>query len=98
MNLPVVFRPQAEAEVRDARRWYESRRAGLGDEFRAALDEVIERVGRQPGLFPQVHGAIRRALIQRFPYGIYFEVVAEQVLVLGVVHGHRDPTVWQARR
>ena len=98
MSDPVVFRPQAEAELLEAGRWYEERRPCLGTSFLTAIDEVIERVGRQPLLFPPVQGEMRRALVHRFPYGLYFEIMGEQVVVIGVVHGHRDPTVWRSRR
>jgi plasmid stabilization system protein ParE len=98
MTRPVVFRPQAEAEVLAARQWYEERRAGLGEQFRAALDEAIDRVSRQPDSFPRVHGEMRRALVRRFPFGLYFEIIDTQIVVLGVVHGHRDPRTWQSRR
>ena len=76
MTWLVVFRPQAEAEVLAARHWYEERRAGLGDQFRSALDDAIDHVSRQPESFPRVHGEIRRALVQRFPFGLYFETSA----------------------
>lgn len=97
MILPVVFRPQAEVEVLAARQWYEERRAGLGDEFRAAIEDTVERVSRQPESFPRVHSEMRRALVQRFPFGLYFEIIGSQIVVLGVVHGHRDPKTWKSR-
>ena len=98
MIRPVVFRPHAEVEVLAAQKWYEERRLGLGGEFRAVIDDAIDRVSRQPESFPRVHGEIRRALVQRFPFGLYFETIANQVVVLGVVHGHRDPKTWKSRR
>ena len=98
MNRPVVFRPQAERELLDAERWYEDRRPGLGREFRGALDEILGRVSALPLSFPKVHGDKRRALVPRFPYGLYFALVRDQVVVLGLVHGHRDPAVWTSRR
>ena len=98
MSPSVVFRPQAEAELLEAGRWYDERRPGLGASFLTAIDDVIERVGREPLLFPRVQGEMRRALVHRFPYGLYFEIIEEQVVVIGVVHGHRDPTVWRSRR
>jgi plasmid stabilization system protein ParE len=98
MSRPVVFRPQAEQELLDAERWYEQRRPGLGREFRAALDEVLARVRVLPLSFPKVHGEKRRALVPRFPYGLYFALVRDEVVVVGVVHGHRDSGVWISRR
>lgn len=98
MSRPVVFRPQAEREVLDAERWYESRRTGLGHQFRAALDETLARVSALPSSYPIVHGEKRRALVPRFPYGLYFALVDDTVVVIGLVHGHRDPLAWQSRR
>jgi hypothetical protein len=98
MIRSVVFRPQAEAEVLAARQWYEERRAGLGDRFRLALDETVERIVAQAESFPRVHGNIRRALVQHFPFGIYFEMIDGQAVVLGVVQGRRDPETWKSRR
>lgn len=98
MTRPVVFRPQAEHELLEAERWYEGRRPGLGSQFRAALDGTLARIGDQPLTFPVVHGEKRRALVPRFPYALYFALIDEQPVVVGVVHGHRDPTVWKSRR
>jgi len=98
MIRPIVFRPQAERELLEAERWYEDRRPGLGRQFRSALDQILTRVGEQPLTFPLVHGEKRRALVPRFPYALYFAVVGDTVVVAGVVHGHRDPAVWQSRR
>lgn len=39
---PPIFRPAAAADVEDAYQWYEDQRAGLGEEFLAAVSTVIE--------------------------------------------------------
>jgi hypothetical protein len=61
--LTVVFRPQAEDEALAVRRWYRSRRLGLGQEFGDELNRVIERIAAGPLLFPRVHGETRRAVV-----------------------------------
>ena len=61
MNRRVSFRPQAEAEALDTRDWYESRRQGLGAEFRAALNETIDRIVTNPLMYRRVRGETRRA-------------------------------------
>jgi plasmid stabilization system protein ParE len=98
MSRPVVLRPQAEFELLQAERWYEERKPGLGGEFRTALDGILGRASALPLSFPKVHGEKRRALVPRFPYALYFALIDEQVVVVGVVHGHRDPGVWKSRR
>jgi len=96
LNHTVVFRPEAEDEVVDAWRWYESRSAGLGDRFANAVDGLVDRLAENPLAFMQVHGEIRRAVLTRFPYAIYFRIDAAQIVVLAV-HGRQDPARWQAR-
>lgn len=86
----VVFRPEAEDEVLEARQWYESRSAGLGRRFAAAVDGLMTRIVANPHAFPEVHGQTRRAVLTRFPYAIYFRVAAGDVVVLAL-HGRQDP-------
>jgi plasmid stabilization system protein ParE len=92
----VVFRPQAEQETVDVRHWYEARRSGLGEEFGAEVDAVVARIAESPLLFPRVRGEIRRAVLTRFPYALYFRVTEQHIVVLAV-HGRQDPARWQKR-
>ena len=92
----VVFRPEAEDEVLEARHWYESRSEGLGGRFAAAVDTLLTRIVANPLVFPAVHGQTRRAVLTRFPCAIYFRVADRDVIVLAV-HGRQDPARWQAR-
>lgn len=54
-------------------------------------------IGRDPEHFPVVHGRLRRLLLQRFPYGVYFKVYARSISVVGVIHGYRHPDAWFKR-
>ena len=44
----MIIRPEAEADLANARDWYEGQRAGLGAEFLLCVEEVLERIGRMP--------------------------------------------------
>ena len=56
MTRRVVFRPEAENEVLETRRWYEERREGLGAEFASAFDAIVERIVTSPLAFAYAHG------------------------------------------
>ena len=62
MTPRLVFRPEARAEVREAREWYEAQSPGLGLEFARAVEAVLATISRTPAFFPVVEGATRRAL------------------------------------
>ena len=71
MAAKLVLAPEAELDLSEAYDWYESRRVGLGEEFLNSVDACIERIRRQPGIYPRVQEDYRRALIRRFPYAFF---------------------------
>ena len=95
---PPIVRPAASADVEDAYRWYEAQQTGLGEEFLAAADAAIKSVVANPLQFPVIHRQTRRALFRRFPYGLYYRIVSDQIIVVACMHGRRDPRRWQSRR
>lgn len=92
------LRDEAEDDLRDAAQWYEGERIGLGREFTQAARALLATVAREPERYPLVRAEVRRALMRRFPYAVYFIVEPESVIVLACVHVRRDPQVWQSRR
>jgi len=87
VSYRVLFRPQAQAELFEARDWYEARQDGLGVEFSAAVDATVSNISERPLTHPRVHNEIRRALLQRFPYAVFFQLLEGEIVVLAVVHG-----------
>ncbi|MGH8503707.1 MAG: type II toxin-antitoxin system RelE/ParE family toxin [Gammaproteobacteria bacterium] len=73
MTIPVIIRPEAELDLAAAQIWYEAEREGLGLEFRAAVSHSIELIRSHALMFPTVLRTIRRALLIRFPYALFFE-------------------------
>jgi plasmid stabilization system protein ParE len=97
MSLPLVFHPDVQPELNDAYRWYEQQRAGLGQDFLTALDEVFARLQQTPEAHQLIYRDVRRALPRRFPYGVYYRVHPDRVEVIAVQHSRRDPRQWQSR-
>lgn len=97
MKLRAVLRRAAAAEFREAREWYEARRAGLGAEFEACVDAAIVDAATNPERHPRVHGDIRRLLVREFPYAVFYVVEPRRVVVLAIFHCARDPAAWKAR-
>jgi plasmid stabilization system protein ParE len=93
----LIFRPEAVRELLEARRWYEDQRPGLGKLFAAAVDRALDLIAAHPLLFARVHGEIRRARIPGFPYGAFFRVASDEIVVVAFMHGSRHPRRWQSR-
>lgn len=101
--MRVELHPEARAELRAAAIWYDERRPGLGDELIAEVSSVLDKIGEVPASFQIWPGisptplSIRRAVVNRFPYIIAFEVHSEHTLVLAIAHAKRRPLYWLTR-
>ena len=95
--MRLVVRAAAEADIADAALWYEQRSPGLGREFLRAVDVALAEIARTPERYPIVHREARRALVRRFPYGVYFVATPGLVSVVACMHASRDPRRWQER-
>jgi plasmid stabilization system protein ParE len=97
MTKPVLLRPEAQLDLEDAAQWYNRQRGGLGYEF---LDEVVRgfaSISENSLLYPIVHKNIRRSLLRRFPFGVFYIDEPDKIVVIGVMHGSRDPKTWKTR-
>lgn len=94
---PLVFRRQARRELDGAGDWYEKERAGLGSDFFAAIEHLLNRIASNPEQFPVLFRGTHKAVAQRFPYCVYFRVKNQNVVVLAVFHSSRNPSTWQSR-
>ena len=97
MSLPIAWRPEAEGDLLTARDWYKWQRSGLGEEFADAVDVMPALIESMPEAYAMVLRTVRRAKLRRFPYLIYYRVLANQIEVLAVLHSSRDPMIWQNR-
>jgi len=97
MSLPVVLRPEAEADVVAARRWYEKQRPGLGDAFTERVEEILARIAQTPEFYAVALRGVRCGKLRQFPYVVYYRILADRIEVIGVLHASRHPRVWQGR-
>jgi plasmid stabilization system protein ParE len=96
--MQCIVRPAAAADIDDAFLWYEAQRPGLGHEFLAAADALIDAIAEHPLRYPLIRRNTRRALLRRFPYAVYFRIYDRVVVVVACMHGRRNPRRWQVRR
>lgn len=92
----LLAEPRADLDVAATFDWYETEQAGLGEEFE--LRATYHRVADGPLAYQDLRSGVRRALVRRFPYAVYFAVEGEVIVVLAVLHVGRDPTEGHRRR
>jgi toxin ParE1/3/4 len=97
VTIQMLVRESAQADLRDAFNWYQDKLPGLGAEFMEAVEIKLKRIESNPLQFPILRGHTRRAIVTRFPYGIFVVFNDDVVAVLAVMHHARAPVHWQRR-
>ena len=90
MSWRVIIRPNAEADVQEAWSWYESQRAGLGDELLMEIRAAVRRLEMDPEHRPFYYREFRRLLTRRFPYKLFYRIEGDRVIVFRILHAKRE--------
>ncbi len=97
MSLKVHLRSETETDIEDAATWYERQRKGLGQEFLDNVLVVLDKIAENPNVYPVVHRQTHRAIVHRFPFGVFYRAEEGSIVVLAVMHGSRHPRRWKRR-
>jgi plasmid stabilization system protein ParE len=92
----IRFSSDADAELAEARQWYAHQRQDLDLEFMDSVDEALTRVVLNPHSYPIVYRNLRRVVVRRFPFAVFFDVREDEIQVIAVFHSRRDPEDWQS--
>jgi toxin ParE1/3/4 len=87
----------SEQDIEDAADWYHQQAPQVIPRFEAALDAALAHARQRPLSYPVVRRDVRRVVLQRFPYSVFFQVIGDAVLIIAVLHQARDPRIWQSR-
>jgi toxin ParE1/3/4 len=97
--MRVEYHPAVEAELREIRRYYEERSPGLGARFIDEFERQVLALAATPERWMVVTADIRRCLMRRFPYIIYFRRVdSERIRITVVKHRRRHPDLGRERQ
>ena len=87
----------ARTEIVAAFQWYLKRSPTAAQQFLDGVDDAITLIEEAPEHHPVIRGRLRRVLLRRFPYAVYYKVFPSTISVVGVIHGHRHPDTWLRR-
>jgi plasmid stabilization system protein ParE len=102
MNLPVILRPAADADIQAPYDELEQSQVGLGNRFVAVkhgvgrVREVLERIEAMPEMYGLVWQDVRAVRVKKFRHVVYYVVFADRIEVLAVMHGSREASAWQS--
>jgi toxin ParE1/3/4 len=97
--MKLVVLHEASEELSVAAEWYEKERVGLGADLLAEAARGLKKVAENPTTWPLVPRSriVRRFLLTRFPYVVYYVIEGGHVRVFAFGHTSRRPGYWQGR-
>jgi plasmid stabilization system protein ParE len=97
--LKIEYHPAIADEVAEIRDFYEGRSPGLGFDFVTEFERQVLRIAAMPERWMIVRGGIRRSLMKRFPYVIFFrQISVDRIRITVVKHERRHPSHGVDRR
>jgi toxin ParE2 len=95
--MEVRFLDVAQQELDETVEYYNAESEGLGNQFLLEVLGCLERVKQFPEAGHPFTPNSRRWRTRRFPYGIAYQILESEVLIVAVANLHRRPGYWLSR-
>ncbi len=96
--MKYYFHPEALKEYSDAAQYYSEISPSLASAFITQVENGINQILLYPQAWQPIETDVRRCLIKRFPFGIYYTVEDDNsIIIQAVMHLSRKPGYWKAR-
>lgn len=97
-SYPIRVIEEAEDELLAEYDWYlDHAGQAIASSFRMSLLTKIDRVGMGPEVYPIFDDPVRRCLLGRFPHGVLYVLLEDEVVVIAIMHLKRKPGYWKKR-
>lgn len=91
------FHPSAEEELFEAINYYEECAEGLGFEFAREVYQAVQNIISFSSAWPLFSRNTRRCIINRFPYGVIYQTIDNEIYIIAIMHLHKKSRYWEER-
>ncbi|MCF6300052.1 MAG: type II toxin-antitoxin system RelE/ParE family toxin [Proteobacteria bacterium] len=95
--MKITFLEEAQHELDQAIDYYDSQSPDLGQQFLQEVLSTLDRIASFPQAWHPISENTRRCQTARFPYGLIYSVLENEILIISVSHLHREPSHWKHR-
>ena len=95
--MRLEFHPEAELELIESALYYDKQVPGLGERFESEIRYATDLMLDQPEIGPLVDPNLRKFILTRFPFTLYYSITADVLRIEAVAHQSRRPGYWKSR-
>ena len=97
MAYKVTIMPVAQLDIWEIIDWYEIQNEGVGIRFSEEVNRLLLKIAKSPTFYSYYKEDFRRAIVKNFPYLIIFKVIENEVFIISVMFGGRNPQLINLR-
>jgi plasmid stabilization system protein ParE len=97
MSPKVIILPFAELDIKESVNFYKDKSQKTALEFIESFNIAFNLIIDNPKTFPIVKTNIRKFIMKKFPFCIYFIDNIDKIYILAVFHTKRNPYIWEKR-
>ena len=98
MTYSIIFGSKVEDDLTETFDYYEQQLEGLGNDFLLSAEATLNLIARNPLHFQKIYQNKRKANLQRFPFGVFYILSKEYIIIIAIIHLTRNPKVWRSRK
>ena len=98
ISMQLEILEHAKLEIDDGHDFYNLQQTHLGETFKLDVKNCIDRIIKLPTLYPLSVDNIRRSLLHRFPYSVFYAIEENKIIIISVAHQSRRPFYWVEKK
>ncbi len=96
-SFSIQISDEAEIDFDNSYQYYSEDSLKVADAFFKKINLGLENIRKQPTAYPVVYKSVRKYVVQKFPFVIYYQIEGAVIQVLAIFHTSRSPKIWNAR-
>ncbi|MCD4790241.1 MAG: type II toxin-antitoxin system RelE/ParE family toxin [Bacteroidales bacterium] len=96
-SFEIELSNEAENDFGNAFSFYSLESTKIANSFFQQIDYGLTTISENPFYFQKAHKDIRRFVVRKFPFVIYYFVQDKNIKVVSIFHTSRNPQIWKRR-
>ncbi len=89
---------EAEIDFDKSYQYYYSKESPkVANSFYKQINLSLEILKQHPASFPLAYKNVRKYVVKKFPFVIYYQLVGSAIRVIAIFHTSRNPEIWNDR-
>jgi plasmid stabilization system protein ParE len=93
-QFSIELSDEAEIDFDKSYEYYYKENPNIAKSFFNRINLSLENLKENPTIFPDVYKGLRKYVVKKFPFVIYYQIEGTVVKVVAIFHTSRNPKIW----